>query len=1087
MAIQYIQRLKRHRKEKQIIMSVTSGFFNSVNSDRRYNAEQMSAIFNNLITDGVFMSIGNRLMVTKKTGLTVAVGIGRAWFNSTWTYNDAELPITATASHLIYDRIDAIVLEVNSTNDIRANSIKLISGVAASTPVRPAMIKTGTVHQYPLSYILVRGNATEIIQADITNMVGTSECPFVTGILSTMNIDSLVAQWSSDWNNWKTVNNNDWTTWKDGKNANFEAWFNTFKNQIGTDLGASLQSQINSIQKYETASGTGNAITLLNVYTTEGAAKAFKAVSDNNGAATTINGKQVYDESTNGPPNLKAGKYYVAVYNLAKDCFYVSSYDANDEITQTGAVLHNEDAPDGTVDITEIKGETYQLVTSQGKNILSPKYMHPLFRTGGSDSGLTLSVRSDKSVAVTGNTTGTVTLMGTDISSQLTVGTTYVLSGNLLTLRIKKTDNSVAYSTIFTYATNMSEVAPYFQVVGANTVDTIVYPMIRVSTSTIEYEPFVPNSPTPDYPALITSAGDTPFDVVAYGKNLLPNGDFSNGLTGWQGNLSSPTITSSNLPSGFSNGLMVDVAVAFRGVFRYYTLFPGKYTLSALVRSSVNNITFSFGVQDISISTFTINTNWQRINWSFRVDTRKYAPLIFYPNQICTMYMTGVQLELSPEATTYEPYVENKATISQKLGSLPNGVKNTIEKGSDGKTRYIQRISTDVFDGSADEVWYYNIYWETANTRAFYTFTDKACGVTNLISNMFKTSTSGNLDIESVFGEPTNNVIYIRLNKNRPVNDLSSFKAWLTTNPVTFQYELATPIETIIPDISLTSYKPITNVFTTANPQLTITGVFRNKKLSLTDLGITATATELNYMDGVTGPVQDQLDSKMITRYAGANIDLNTFTASGCYRIDSGCINKPSNSPDYGIVFVASVPSADTLFQIYTSINSGAMWTRTGKSNPTTWTPWRIVALSVSDTNDDLTTGDIELYGALPLIDFHFNNSAVDFTSRIIEIASGVLEMQAQIYINKNGRAQEHDRTSLQLRTADNTPPGIAFHRVGYSAVNLFENGANLYTRRNGQTTDQKVMLSDDFIAQTTDLTPGVSALATGKVCYVYE
>ena len=39
-------------------MSVTSGFFNSLNGDRRYNAEQMSSIFDGIINDGIFANIG---------------------------------------------------------------------------------------------------------------------------------------------------------------------------------------------------------------------------------------------------------------------------------------------------------------------------------------------------------------------------------------------------------------------------------------------------------------------------------------------------------------------------------------------------------------------------------------------------------------------------------------------------------------------------------------------------------------------------------------------------------------------------------------------------------------------------------------------------------------------------------------------------------------------------------------------------------------------------------------------------------------------------------------------------------------------
>ena len=72
-------------------MSVSSGFFNSLNGDRKYNAAQMSAIFDGLIIDGVFASIGTAVAVKAAGGLTVNVGIGKSWFDHTWTVNDLSL------------------------------------------------------------------------------------------------------------------------------------------------------------------------------------------------------------------------------------------------------------------------------------------------------------------------------------------------------------------------------------------------------------------------------------------------------------------------------------------------------------------------------------------------------------------------------------------------------------------------------------------------------------------------------------------------------------------------------------------------------------------------------------------------------------------------------------------------------------------------------------------------------------------------------------------------------------------------------------------------------------------------------------
>lgn len=93
-------------------MSVTYGFYNSLNGDRKYDSAQMSSIFDGLIVDGIFASIGTAFAVRAAGGLTVNVGIGRAWFDHTWTLNDSILPLEAPEAEVLLDRIDAVVLEV---------------------------------------------------------------------------------------------------------------------------------------------------------------------------------------------------------------------------------------------------------------------------------------------------------------------------------------------------------------------------------------------------------------------------------------------------------------------------------------------------------------------------------------------------------------------------------------------------------------------------------------------------------------------------------------------------------------------------------------------------------------------------------------------------------------------------------------------------------------------------------------------------------------------------------------------------------------------------------------------------------------
>lgn len=222
-------------------MSFASGFFNSVDHDRLYDATDISRLFDGLIRDGIFASIGDCMVVKQSNQMNVTVGTGRAWFNHTWSYNDALYPVTIPPSEILMDRIDAIVLEINSVEAVRANSIKLIKGTPSSTPTKPALTNTKEVHQYPLAYVKVGKEVTSIRQADIENCVGTSACPFVTGILEVISIEQLIPQWKDILNRFVEENTANFNTWMNGEKQNYQAWLTAAKKEI-TDWEATSKS-----------------------------------------------------------------------------------------------------------------------------------------------------------------------------------------------------------------------------------------------------------------------------------------------------------------------------------------------------------------------------------------------------------------------------------------------------------------------------------------------------------------------------------------------------------------------------------------------------------------------------------------------------------------------------------------------------------------------------------------------------------------------------------------------------------------------------------------------------------------------------
>ena len=255
-------------------MSVTYGFYNSINGDRKYNALEMSSIFDGIIVDGVYMSIGDALNVKSSGGMGITVGIGRAWFNHTWTLNDSIMPLTLESSDVLLNRIDAVVLEINNNTEVRRNEIKIVKGAPASNPVRPTLVKSELLNQHPLAYISVPKGATSISQSNITNAVGTSECPFVTGVLEGMNIDNLVAQWGAQWAEWISSNTSE-----------FESWFQEMKDQLSTDAAGNLQASKMDKATYD-ADGDGVVDEAAKV------SKFFRVVANNDSIMATFDGSE---------------------------------------------------------------------------------------------------------------------------------------------------------------------------------------------------------------------------------------------------------------------------------------------------------------------------------------------------------------------------------------------------------------------------------------------------------------------------------------------------------------------------------------------------------------------------------------------------------------------------------------------------------------------------------------------------------------------------------------------------------------------------------------------------------------------------
>lgn len=239
-------------------MAFTYGFYNAIDDDRLYDAIQMSQLFDGLINDGVYATYGDHYLVRENPSEadSVIVGVGRAWFNHTWNYNDNALIMYGDRSEIMMDRWDAIVIDVDE--DERTNQLLWIKGAPGTNPSKPTLVKMLSHNQYPIAYILRKPGTTNIEQRYIQNAVGTSECPFVTGIIQTINTDDLILQWKAEWKalvmdyynetiKFGDTIRNEMEQFQELQQADFIQWFEQMKDILDESQAGHLQNEIDSI------------------------------------------------------------------------------------------------------------------------------------------------------------------------------------------------------------------------------------------------------------------------------------------------------------------------------------------------------------------------------------------------------------------------------------------------------------------------------------------------------------------------------------------------------------------------------------------------------------------------------------------------------------------------------------------------------------------------------------------------------------------------------------------------------------------------------------------------------------------------
>ena len=257
-------------------MAISYGFFNSINQDRTYNADQMSEYFDGLVSNGVYESVGSAMQVTAGEGLAVNVQSGRAIIDCKWIKNDAAQAITLTTAHVLLPRYTAIVIRLDRS--ARTISIVAKDGTPASDPEKPSMTDDGQITELCLAYVYVGPNASTITQANITDMRSSDLCGWVTGVVQQVDTSQLFAQYQAAFEQ----NYAQQLAWQRSIQTEFNEWFaaltqqlsvNTFiqKFALRTVLSSGSESPISVIiENYAYSEGDIIEVYINGLYASEG-------------------------------------------------------------------------------------------------------------------------------------------------------------------------------------------------------------------------------------------------------------------------------------------------------------------------------------------------------------------------------------------------------------------------------------------------------------------------------------------------------------------------------------------------------------------------------------------------------------------------------------------------------------------------------------------------------------------------------------------------------------------------------------------------------------------------------------------------
>lgn len=220
-----------------------SGFFNSINKDRRYPAEEWANYLKVYFTNGVF---NNGLGVIANDDMTITIREGHANLEGYRYTNTSNLTMGIEVADGILKRIDNVVIRLDLTK--RLISAQIIKGTFSEDPSAPDLVRSSTIFDIKLAEIYIDRGITSITQSAITDTRPDTEvCGIVASTVTTLNLtevymqlytkyNELIEQHNQDFNSWFTTTTESADSLFNNIDTQFNNWFNSSKETFDKDI-----------------------------------------------------------------------------------------------------------------------------------------------------------------------------------------------------------------------------------------------------------------------------------------------------------------------------------------------------------------------------------------------------------------------------------------------------------------------------------------------------------------------------------------------------------------------------------------------------------------------------------------------------------------------------------------------------------------------------------------------------------------------------------------------------------------------------------------------------------------------------------